>query len=222
MEKKNTILLTVIAIATLLVAVVGATFAYFATTEEYNNVTTLTATTPSASSVFKTEGGTIALTVEPITMVESRAGIASNNANGTLEVSYLSGSTTATSCTYNLYYKYATSNVDEYTRTITDIDKDNAAVSALEFTYKLDGTSDDPNVVSIAEANFANTSSNPVKLTNQLVYINNASATEETVHTYDITATWYNIEANQNAMSDKTFVVDFYVDDVTCGILTLS
>lgn len=32
MEKKNTLLLTVIAIATLLVAVVGATFAYFATT----------------------------------------------------------------------------------------------------------------------------------------------------------------------------------------------
>ena len=29
MEKKNTILLTVIAVATLLVAVVGATFAYF-------------------------------------------------------------------------------------------------------------------------------------------------------------------------------------------------
>ena len=29
MEKKNTVLLTVIAVATLLVAVVGATFAYF-------------------------------------------------------------------------------------------------------------------------------------------------------------------------------------------------
>ena len=29
MEKKNTLLLTVIAVATLLVAVVGATFAYF-------------------------------------------------------------------------------------------------------------------------------------------------------------------------------------------------
>ena len=32
MERKNTILLTVIAIATLLVAVVGATFAYFTAT----------------------------------------------------------------------------------------------------------------------------------------------------------------------------------------------
>lgn len=43
MEKKNTILLTVIAIATLLVAVVGATFAYFTatvTTENSENNTT--------------------------------------------------------------------------------------------------------------------------------------------------------------------------------------
>lgn len=46
MEKKNTILLTVIAIATLLVAVVGATFAYFTATvttdtAEGNNTTTI-------------------------------------------------------------------------------------------------------------------------------------------------------------------------------------
>ena len=45
MEKKNTILLTVIAIATLLVAVVGATFAYFTATvtteNEGNNTTTV-------------------------------------------------------------------------------------------------------------------------------------------------------------------------------------
>jgi len=45
MERKNTILLTVIAVATLLVAVVGATFAYFTatvnTTNQANNTTTV-------------------------------------------------------------------------------------------------------------------------------------------------------------------------------------
>lgn len=40
MDKKNTMLLTVIAIATLLVAVVGATFAYFSITADANGVTT--------------------------------------------------------------------------------------------------------------------------------------------------------------------------------------
>ena len=52
MEKKNTILLTVIAVATLLVAVVGATFAYFtATTQGEGNGTQSTNTTTSVGSV---------------------------------------------------------------------------------------------------------------------------------------------------------------------------
>ena len=45
MEKKNTMLLTVIAVATLLVAVVGATFAYFSLTAEEESSTTGTITT---------------------------------------------------------------------------------------------------------------------------------------------------------------------------------
>lgn len=44
MEKKNTILLTVIAVATLLVAVVGATFAYFTATTQTGDGTGTTAT----------------------------------------------------------------------------------------------------------------------------------------------------------------------------------
>ena len=39
-NKKNTILLTVIAVATLLVAVVGATFAYFSISADATGVTT--------------------------------------------------------------------------------------------------------------------------------------------------------------------------------------
>lgn len=45
MEKKNTMLLTVIAVATLLVAVVGATFAYFSLTVSGSTNTTATVTT---------------------------------------------------------------------------------------------------------------------------------------------------------------------------------
>ena len=49
-NKKNTILLTVIAVATLLVAVVGATFAYFTASGTTGNVTVSTGT--AASSEF--------------------------------------------------------------------------------------------------------------------------------------------------------------------------
>ena len=45
MDKKNTMLLTVIAVATLLVAVVGATFAFFSVTGQAQGETTVTANT---------------------------------------------------------------------------------------------------------------------------------------------------------------------------------
>lgn len=52
MEKKNTILLTVIAVATLLVAVVGATFAYFtATNTTAGDSDTATVTTETVSAI---------------------------------------------------------------------------------------------------------------------------------------------------------------------------
>lgn len=55
MEKKNTILLTVIAVATLLVAVVGATFAYFTanvtTTNADRNTTTVTTRTIASATM---------------------------------------------------------------------------------------------------------------------------------------------------------------------------
>jgi predicted ribosomally synthesized peptide with SipW-like signal peptide len=64
MEKKNTILLTVIAIATLLVAVVGATFAYFTATltpaNEGNN--TVEVTTRTMVAVTYNEGAKLTAT----------------------------------------------------------------------------------------------------------------------------------------------------------------
>lgn len=51
MDKKNTMLLTVIAVATLLVAVVGATFAYFSVNAGDESVTNATVTTPKIGTV---------------------------------------------------------------------------------------------------------------------------------------------------------------------------
>lgn len=61
MEKKNTILLTVIAIATLLVAVVGATFAYFTATVNTTNDANVTTEVKTAAltSVSFDYGNTI-------------------------------------------------------------------------------------------------------------------------------------------------------------------
>jgi len=55
MDKKNTMLLTVIAVATLLVAVVGATFAYFtATATDDTKTTVVTGTTETVAAIAVT------------------------------------------------------------------------------------------------------------------------------------------------------------------------
>ena len=51
MEKKNTVLLTVIAIATLLVAMVGATFAYFTAQRGDGAQADITVTTSTSDSI---------------------------------------------------------------------------------------------------------------------------------------------------------------------------
>ncbi len=54
MDKKNTMLLTVIAVATLLVAIVGATFAYFTATNTATGETQVTTTTETVGAVTVT------------------------------------------------------------------------------------------------------------------------------------------------------------------------
>lgn len=115
MEKKNTVLLTVIAIATLLVAVVGATFAYFSANQTNTANVTVQAQT-SENDVF-TATGTGALSVSA-TGEEMQVGNASNDnalktdataGNENVVVSLTAGSEKA-SCTYDLVY---TANTDQ-------------------------------------------------------------------------------------------------------------
>ena len=78
MDKKNTMLLTVIAVATLLVAVVGATFAYFAisTDQGASSKTTITGTTPEnvSSAVALTGSKTLKLTLSAENMSSANKG----------------------------------------------------------------------------------------------------------------------------------------------------
>ena len=78
MDKKNTMLLTVIAVATLLVAVVGATFAFFAiqATSESNAKATITGSTENANvgSVVLTGSSTLKLNLTAENMSKANQG----------------------------------------------------------------------------------------------------------------------------------------------------
>ncbi len=122
MERRNTLLLTVIAIATLLVAVVGATFAYFASTINTNNGNVnLNLETSKNRAVFTSAAsGGIDIKVESYMMqehdaVEGDAGSMSddesinatltNNANLNVTLS-ASENNHETTCTYDLVFKW--------------------------------------------------------------------------------------------------------------------
>lgn len=74
MDKKNTMLLTVIAVSTLLVAVVGATFAYFSvySTSQLGG-TTVDATVEQVGTVTLSGGADLDLTVTAAQMAQSAA-----------------------------------------------------------------------------------------------------------------------------------------------------
>ena len=75
MEKKNTMLLTVIAVATLLVAVVGATFAYFSLSTTGGSNTTATISTPKVGqALISTKQNSLLLTLTAQDMDKSKAG----------------------------------------------------------------------------------------------------------------------------------------------------
>ncbi len=127
MEKRNTILLTVIAIATLLIAVAGATFAYFASNINTSNGNIdFNAKTSNNKTVFTAESTeSISLNVASYMMQQAYAGNGSDTtssngdvANELVKTANLSVNLTAsdqgkiTECTYDVVWVWDNTSSD--------------------------------------------------------------------------------------------------------------
>jgi len=200
MEKKNTILLTVIAVATLLVAVVGASFAFFAVQETNNANVDITTTTAKASDVFSATGsGALSLNVTNDVMQEASSTsnpVAVSAEDSNMKVSLTAGSGKA-SCTYKITY---TNTGAEYKMTAN-------AANGLEYTIAgTDGTQ------TIAETNMDKvTSFGPFTIEDTY-----EEASAATVQTWTFTAKFYNLAVEQNDHLNKTYSGTFKVTDVVC------
>ena len=157
MEKKNTLLLTVIAVATLLVAVVGATFAYFGsfTANANANAAINVQTQAATASSFLTTGGTLDLNVTSASMTRDLNGVVTDVANNSTTLGIeltATDTTTVTTCDYKVYFAYNEgSNVyvshkenDEIGNGRTFVTPGlagvNSDVSKEEFTYTITAT----------------------------------------------------------------------------------
>ena len=224
MEKKNTLLLTVIAVATLLVAVVGATFAYFGSfTTTVDDKAGVNVTTEAAkSSAFLTEAAQLKLNVAGAEMLKGDGAASSvgtyDGDKATLTVKLnATDPKTKTTCTYDIYYKYDDTSA-VYGATDTPV---TTGTEGKEFTYTLTpstGITVETAYVATAEKDFSvfKDATAEVKVASGTIEVSAGDATQ----TLDVNVKFYNFPTiDQTALSDKSFAGKFYVkqESVVCG-----
>ena len=213
-RKSNTAMLTVIAIATLLVAVVGATFAYFsANTTGNNGNVTVQATTAAARDVFISSGnGNIELSITADKMQQAVGSnnydvIADTSTNDSVTVSLEAGSSRAT-CLYDIIYTPG-NNLD-FTASAA-ASGNNPALREFDIS----GTSSHN-----SNNNFSNVDakgSSVVTLKSDAVIVDDYETTSApTVDTWTFTAKFYNLAVSQNDNIGQEFGGNISITNVRC------
>lgn len=228
MEKKNTLLLTVIAVATLLVAVVGATFAYFGSFAPDNTSNTpVNVTTPKAqTSTFVSTGAQLLLDVPAGNMTFAQRGEegVTSTSSGTLKVALTSGTADQTmKCTYDVYFQAEGTPVYG----LGDTTKTEGADK--EITMKITATEGITVDKFATETNFdANTGYGWTNLAGEgkptikiaTADISNSSDKVPTEQTFTFEAKVYNLTQQQDQISGKSFKGYFYavLDASRCAV----
>lgn len=220
MEKKNTILLTVIAVATLLVAVVGATFAYFTAQGGAASQANVTVSTGTAGSSSLGTWGAINIYADATTFSKENAlkeneeeGLRAHTGTSTGTVSWTapgaSGGTTPTDADRSFCY---TAKLNVTANTFEATQGENTA--ELEFTA-VKGSA-----TLIDKMNITTTKTD--------VNIPTAAGTTEYVHKlvpdagktledkWTLTVTLLNLKADQTVNAGKQFTGVLKFDKVDC------
>ena len=212
-KKNNTAMLTVIAIATLLVAVIGATFAYFTATEDYANASVKVTATTAAPDIFQATGSAnIGVTVNASDMQNPGDNayskfVSSPNSNNTLTISLAAGSGTAT-CRYNLVYTPAAADANANPK-IDAYERSEFSTNGPYNEYTIQGGD---GTQSIAEQNLVGTGSLTLNGNTKL----SISTSSSTTQTWTFTAKFYNLNGDQNSLANKHFEGTVTVQDVEC------
>ena len=211
-NRKNTILLTVIAVATLLVAVVGATFAYFTAQGGDAVQTPVNVTTSTTSNGSFNTGGAITITANQEDFYEG-AGDKVGSTTGT--VTYTASGTAASNFCYTVTLDI-TANTFEYTTAPTNTPE-------LTFTARKSAAATDmTSAVTLIDTLDITTKTDDVQIpttTGGAEYVHQISATEgQTVNDqWDFKVTFVNLDSDQNANTGKSFTGQIVFDQTECG-----
>ena len=219
-NKKNTILLTVIAVATLLVAVVGATFAYFTAQGAQGTTATVTVSTGTAAS---SEFGTIDplnIYADATTFAEG-AGDVTDDTTGTVKWTApgaVTGQEAPSEADRSFCYT-ASLNITANTFTVSAANTEN--LNELEFTAKkgekvlLDKVSlvdFDTKAGKTGSINIPTTAGGS-EYTHKLIADAGASLTDN----WTITVTLKNLDMNQNENTGKQLTGQIAFTKVNCA-----
>ncbi len=209
-NRKNTILLTVIAVATLLVAVVGATFAFFTAQGGEDVTKNINVTTDTSDSAT--------FTLEPITITANQTNFAQGKGDQTAvstgTASFTANSTDATSefC-YTLTINVA-SNDFEYTtegntpELVLDVTKDAGTKTApVNVITAKDVTTQSAGVIQVPTTNGGS----------DYIHKITANTSQTVVDTFKITLAFKNLDSDQNANTNKTFSGTMTFSKVECA-----
>lgn len=211
-SNKNTIVLTIITIAVFLVAVLGATYAYFAT--EKNIGSSINANVGTAASMYSFSASSndrIEMNIGYNQMSEANVStekIASDNA--TLNVSLASPKDDMlTTCTYDIVWVWDSEN----TYTTPDggtlpINKDGQTYN-YEFSTMIDGQN---------ETDISNLEANNSKLILKKGASIRSTSTTPITKAYDISTNVYNLPIDQTKLFGKNFSAHITVENLNCKI----
>ncbi len=211
MKRSNIVLLTITTI-TLLALVIGATYAYFATGNlNITNVVNANTVTERNNMVFDTLGGGMSLNITASNMVEARQGNVAAENNTTLTVNFTANTDYSMVCTYDIIYEWTSS--DKYTA-------HTSGVSSNEFTIQgtlasnahvSEGTNSIKNETDLSTLSYTNYSATVVSGAK-------IDGTGDTTNTavWTLSSKFYNVDANQSALSGKTYAGKFMVANVSC------
>ena len=216
--KRNNIILLTITILTLLGLVTFAAYAYFANTASITNVTNLNVVSERNNMVFDTIGGGIVLNVTASNMSQANNNTVAAQNNTTLTVNFQANTSYDMVCSYDIVYEW-TSN-DKYQSHTSGVTQNEFTIQAslTSNAHVSQGTNNIKNETDFTTAVGNQTSATVV----QGAQIDGTGSTTSTA-VWTLTSKFYNVNANQSTLADKTYEGRFKVSNVSCvaGTVTI-
>ena len=202
-RKRNTMYITIIAVIVLLVAVIGATFAYFQAQIGAGATANVTVTTQTTDSLAF---NATSITVGPVTQANFGSGSGNKSQSGNASVVLTSSNTASSTYCYTAGLT-VTSNNFVYTvnnstpeLTVSATKNSTAVLTNYDITTKTSGT------VSFPTALNGSTTKHTIT----------AASGSTTTDTWVITVTFINLNSDQQGNTGKTFTGNVVFTKVAC------